>query len=155
MGEQTEGVQHGIHSWIDHDKSWINRDNCTCLYMFLVADEQSKRQFLVTERHAYVLSTMLAVALTLAGPCLWILIKAFLSWLNEIFRAQPGFVGSEDSIQLRDIISLSLDTTSEARSELGAGRDLLEHVYKEARSGRIRLPNHLLSAFWRRSVHTT
>lgn len=43
------------------------------------------RQFLVSQSHASILSNLVAVALTLAGPRLWILIKAFLLSTVDIF----------------------------------------------------------------------
>ena len=77
-------VLHGPRSWIDHDRPWL-----------------LQRQFLVTDYQASIMSNLVAIALTLSGPRLWILIKrlgfcvygtifARRSVVNELSQAQSS-----------------------------------------------------------------
>ena len=49
-------------------------------------DLQSERQFLVTDYQASIMNNLVAMALTLAGPRPWILIKRLAVWAYKRLR---------------------------------------------------------------------
>ena len=110
------------------------------------------------------------MALTLAGPRLWVLIKAFYSWMYTIFEtyrhrltirradsniptfslssvgnhqsSAPPLLGSSVASQRSHVISHSLIVTKNSHSELGAARDLLSDTMSQLRAPPIELPTN-------------
>ena len=125
---------------------------------------------LVSDYHASILSNTVAMALTLAGPRLWILLKAFVCWIYEKHRArkrrfslnpglfretasdvfldrrqrpilESGFHMHTAAAPRHDQLTENNMTTSESsHSELGAACDVLGNVWEQLRAGRVQLP---------------
>ena len=87
------------------------------------------------------------MALTLAGPRLWILLKAFASWIwrQQLLRRRSG----QSSISRPNPDSLQI--MEESHSELGAARDILKRVFNQVFVKSIRLPEsrYLNTLAWR------
>ena len=86
------------------------------------------------------MSNLVAMALTLAGPRLWILIKALLFWIIGIYKKLRKNRSTHKMLQNHPILlSHNLTTTHESHSELGAARELIQNVWEEIRPNHIRL----------------
>ena len=132
----------------------------------------SGRRLLVSQYHSSIMSNLIAMALTLAGPRIWILLKAFVSWLHDLLASQKA-VGACRHIRLMmpwkaySIITRSrttrgsecghrrswfknnvLPVAEESHSELGAARDLIALAMDELRTDRIELPDDSNSNTW-------
>lgn len=142
----SENVQHGFtNSWIDYDRAWFFREYLlrTSHWKWRTNEYFLGRQILVSEYTASILGNLVAIALTLAGPRLWILFKALAAGANyhcrdiitrflRHYRHNP----SERSI----LMNHNVITTEESHSELGAAHELLENVWKQLGADRIELP---------------
>lgn len=131
-----------------------------------VWNHQLGRQFLVSEQTASILSNVVAMALTLVGPRLWILLKAFFFWAltrhgrrSQRRSTHEGIIGHAplDLPRVSDLptshnqnqshetfthdfsISDNLATIESSHSELGAALDLITKVFKLLRTDRIQL----------------
>ena len=99
---------------------------------------------LVTQSQASIISNLIAVALTLAGPRLWILLKAFGFWILDLIRKLPSCRFSQARRQqygsrwawCRNNI---LPTTEESHSELGAALTLANMAMHDLRRNRVEL----------------
>ena len=108
----------------------------------------SGRQFLVTDYQADILKSLLAVALALAGPRLWTLLRASLVWITARQFLKPSSKSNQngtESLELRNFINEHLDLTHESHTELSAAHHVLQHVWQELRTGRIHLPANQFS----------
>lgn len=118
------------------------------------------RQFLVSQRTASILSNLVAMALTLVGPRLWLLLKAFFFWALAYYnrrslhraihdRAQPNLLPVSHMVVIPDeaqhnpnhSISMTdtLETIENSHSELGAALQLINRFWKLLKAGRIEL----------------
>lgn len=100
---------------------------------------------LVTQSQASIISNLIAVVLTLAGPRLWILLKEIAFWILNLLRKLP----SRGSFQARGQRCGSrwawcrnniLPAAEESHSELGAATTLATMAMHELRRHRIELP---------------
>ena len=118
----------------------------------------------MSQYHASVLSNLVAVALTLAGPRLWILIKALLFSVVDMYKRhltrRRGLPTSSNIARQNRAAHLThfeienLETTRTSHSELGAALSLLKNLWHHLGSGRIGLPAGLVSRRkeWTKSV---
>ena len=168
---RSEDVQHGSGTWIDYDRPWLFRKYFSAPYapyffMSSWSSNLSGRQFLVTQYQASVLSNLVTMALTLAGPRLWILIKAFMMYVYNVFlryrhiwirRTVPGAprfplsLLSNSQTKCTSLPRLSaasprnhlpshtLDLTEDSHSELGAARDLIGDTLTQLMADQIEL----------------
>lgn len=111
------------------------------------------RQFLVTDYQASIMSNLVAMTLTLAGPRLWILIKRFAIWLYDYVRASrshhttredfrmclPIRESGDASLHSRDR-NRDLEIIEESHSELSASIKLITDILRRLRP-RIELPS--------------
>lgn len=109
----------------------------------------------MSQYHASVLSNLVAVALTLTGPRLWILIKALLFSVVDMYKRhltrRRGLPTSSNialqnrAAHLTHLENENLETTRTSHSELGAALSLLKNLWNHLGSGRIGLPAGLVS----------
>lgn len=119
------------------------------------------RQFLVSQYHASICSNIVAIALTLAGPRLWTLLKALFFYVLDIYTRHsnrrnrlpihvnlpltsrlPSLPSDRDQNGTAHPVHFehdTLNTTEISHSELGAAMMLIEDIWKFLKSGRIEL----------------
>lgn len=86
-------------------------------------------QFLVTDYQASIMSNLIAMALTLAGPRLWILIKPFSFWVLRQWRRHHG-----RNKEPREMLpGQTMDIIEESHSELSAALRLVVEVVRRLR----------------------
>jgi len=94
----------------------------------------------VTDRQASILSNVLAMALTLAGPRLWIIIKEFAcylcQYLYDFFRGTRFWSNGPESH--------NIEIVRESRSQLGAARELIRGTSRQLNPSRIELRDESL-----------
>ena len=100
---------------------------------------------LVTQSQASILSNFLAVALTLAGPRVWILLKEFAFWILGLLRTLPSYAmfqarGQRYGSRWAWCRNIVLPATEESHSELGAATTLATVAMHELRRHRLELP---------------
>lgn len=142
-------VQHGLNSWVEYDRPWLLR-----------------RQFLVSQYHATILRNLISIALTIAGPRFWILLKALFFYAFDVYTKHfrprnklqssthlPLLSGSSSSSAHRHgpnppqqpqhghIENEDLRVIEESHSELGAAFAIVRNEWKLLMSGRIELPS--------------
>ena len=111
----------------------------------------------MSERNASILSKLVAMTLSMAGPRLWILIKAFFFWTigfckrrylftrtghvqSDLFLISSSSTSTGQDIPLRNFaISDGHDTIKNSHSELGAALDLMKGVWTLLKIDRIEL----------------
>lgn len=116
-----------------------------------VWNHQLGRQLLVSEQTASILSNLVAMALTLVGPRLWILLKALFFWVLARYERRSkrrsthgGIIGHnqyQPNATFTDNFSMNdnLATIENSHSELGAALDLIAKVFKLLKADRIQL----------------
>ena len=138
-------------------------------------DEVPGRQILVSEYHASILSSLVAIALTLTGPQFWILIKAFMLWMIKngkkhfktarrqndrqlsLVIARVPYTGRSEDIELQaemqsqEITSThehneNMVTTQNSHSELGAALKLIGNVWRRLKLRHIELSTESATA---------
>lgn len=170
---RSEDVQHGLHSWNDYDRPWILRRSSSIIRVILslkatfLMSQILGRQFLVSQYHASIFSNLVAIALTLAGPRLWTLLKALVLYVLDIYTSHsnrrnrlPTHVNLPLTFRLPSLPSDrdqngaahrvhfehdSLNATETSHSELGAAMMLIKNIWEFLKSGRIELssgPTH-------------
>ena len=88
----SEDVQHGLRSWVDYGRPWILRRFSDTIWIIpsfrkdILMIQILGRQFLVSQYHASIYSNLVAIALTLAGPRLWTLLKALFFYAIDIYK---------------------------------------------------------------------
>ena len=85
----------------------------------------AERQFLVTDYQASIMNNLIAIALTLAGPRLWIIIKRFGIWAYYKWaRKYRSECLQSDRLTIGSTLS-NMDIIEESHSELGASLRVL------------------------------
>lgn len=106
-------------------------------------DLRLERQILVTDYQASIMNNLVAMALTLSGPRLWILIKRLaIQAYRRLSRSHPRM---ESHLNHRmDSSPSSLDIIEESHSELSASLRMMTNMVRQLRP-RIELP-HILES---------
>ena len=105
----------------------------------------------MTDYHADLLTNLLSIALTLAAPRVWILLRAFVFWIKDKFiswkyRTQQlgrGRSAHDDAcgdVPLGDLPGRNLTITANSHSEVSAAKDILQEYIRGLRHGRVALP---------------
>ena len=118
------------------------------------------RQFLVSQYHASIMGNIVAVALSLSTPRLWILLKALMLGIYHHLRTKSHerknrstvsrmvaqtipSIHPPPSVLLTTFHQVSHENvviTEESHSELGAARDILRNTWDQLTTRSIRLP---------------
>ena len=143
MARRDEDVQHGWRGWVDYDRSWFWRKTSPIQYVPLIlrnANSTIERQFLVTDYQASIMSNLVGMALTLAGPRLWIVVKAFCAWTIATYQKyrNNGVKASTFGSQ-HILLTHNLAVTQESHSELGAAGELVRSIWDELTPNRVQL----------------
>ena len=102
-------------------------------------DLQSERQFLVTDYQASIMNNLVAMALTLSGPRLWILIKRLAVWAYKRLRRGNRVTGWRLDHEM-ELASSNIDIIQESHSELSASLSITMNIMGRLRP-RIEIPH--------------